>query len=554
MEEVLKVSVIVPVYNPGANIDDCISSLLDQTLESGEYEVIFVDDGSSDGTEARLDALAAEHEHVRVEHIPNSGWPGRPRNVGIEMAGGEYVYFVDNDDWLGKHALERLHRRALRDDADIVIGKVVGEGKFVPRPLFKRDRKDVTLEWPPLVRLLTPHKLFRKAMLDEHGIRFPEGRRRLEDHVFTMHAYFHARRISVLARYPCYHWVRRDDGQNASRGVFDAAGYYGNVREVLDLVDAHMEPGRLRDQVRAHWYRGKMLGRVGGRGFRRYPPEFKRQLYEEIRALALERYSEDVHEWLAFNLRVRSALLRAGRYDALVALAEWEGGLRGEVTVRSAKTRRRGVRVRIEGRIGGEHGPPAFERRGERILWVPPAELAGELPAEALDATEEVEKSRLDLLVARASGRPEFVLDSTAEVRLEPIPGGSGHVTPVLRAEAWVDPRTAAAEGRLGRGEWRIAAVLYGAGFGAPRTEAIRRGGGEPEPLVLTVTPGGRLIAPGWRSAALRRFPGLVQALGRLRSRVAPAATAPPTPSSRSATRSAARPSSSSQKVDANSR
>ena len=240
----LKVSAIVPVYNPGPNIDDCIESLLGQSLPSDEYEVIFVDDGSSDGTAARLDALAAEHEHVRVEHIPNSGWPGKPRNIGIEMARGEYVYFVDNDDWLGKGALKRLYNRAKRDEADIVIGKVVGEGKFVARSVFKRDRKDVTLEWAPLVRLLTPHKLFRKALLDEHGIRFPEGRRRLEDHVFTMHAYFHARSISVLAGYPCYHWVMRETEDNASYEELEPVGYYQNVREVLDLIDEHMEPGR----------------------------------------------------------------------------------------------------------------------------------------------------------------------------------------------------------------------------------------------------------------------------------------------------------------------
>ena len=109
---VLKVSVIVPVYNPGANIDECIDSLLGQSLPSEEYELIFVDDGSTDETPARLDALAAEHDNVRVEHIPNSGWPGKPRNLGIEMARGEFVYFVDNDDWLGKSALNRLYDRA----------------------------------------------------------------------------------------------------------------------------------------------------------------------------------------------------------------------------------------------------------------------------------------------------------------------------------------------------------------------------------------------------------------------------------------------------------
>src|SRR4051812_1252197 len=125
----MKVSAIVPVYNPGSDIDDCIRTLLDQSLLPADYEVIFVDDGSTDGTGERLEALAVAHANVRVEHIPNSGWPGRPRNVGLDMARGEFVYFVDNDDWVGHEALERCYERAVRDDVDIVIGKVVGHGK-----------------------------------------------------------------------------------------------------------------------------------------------------------------------------------------------------------------------------------------------------------------------------------------------------------------------------------------------------------------------------------------------------------------------------------------
>ena len=93
-----KVSVIVPVFNPGERIDPLLDSLLGQSLPAGEYELIFVDDGSTDGTGERLAALAAEHDHVRTIRIPNSGWPGRPRNVGIDAAQGEFVYFVDHDD------------------------------------------------------------------------------------------------------------------------------------------------------------------------------------------------------------------------------------------------------------------------------------------------------------------------------------------------------------------------------------------------------------------------------------------------------------------------
>src|SRR3954471_21039834 len=131
----MKVSAIVPVYNPGAGIDECISTLLDQSLSATDYEVIFVDDGSTDGTGERLDDLAAAHANVHVRHIPNSGWPGRPRNLGLDDAKGEFVYFVDNDDRIGREALERLYERAVRDAADVVVGKVVGHGKAVPREL-----------------------------------------------------------------------------------------------------------------------------------------------------------------------------------------------------------------------------------------------------------------------------------------------------------------------------------------------------------------------------------------------------------------------------------
>ena len=179
-------------------------------MPAGELELIFVDDGSTDATPARLDELAAAHRHVRVQHIPNSGWPGKPRNLGIDMAQGEYVFFADNDDWLEADAIERLHATAVQDRADIVIGKVVGHGKRVPLRIFESNLHGIGFDSDLLLGLLTPAKLFRRRLLDEGGLRFPEGRRRLEDHVLVLGAYFAAERISVLADRPVYHWMRRE--------------------------------------------------------------------------------------------------------------------------------------------------------------------------------------------------------------------------------------------------------------------------------------------------------------------------------------------------------
>jgi glycosyltransferase involved in cell wall biosynthesis len=524
----VKVSVIVPVYNPGSNIDHCISSLLGQSLPEDEYEVIFVDDGSTDETPARLDRLADEHRNVRVEHIPNSGWPGRPRNIGIDMARGEFVYFVDNDDWITPEALARLHATALENGSDIVVGKVVGHGKFVARSLFRQNRPDVTIEWPPLLRLLTPHKLFKKELLDEHGIRFPEGRRRLEDHLFVVHSYFHANRISILADYPCYHWVHRAEDVNASWRRLDPVGYFNNMREVLDLVEEHTEPGELRERMYAHWYRSKALARVGGGPFVRREPKYRHELYEEIRRLALERYGPEVDGLLPFNLRMRSMLLREGSYESLGVLAAFENELRADVTVREIRWEGKTLELELEARLGGERHPFTVTRRGARMDWIPPESLRAELPAEALDLTDELEKSQAQVLLRSKRNQTEFAVRTRSELVLVRAGDDPGAKQPVLVARAEIDPRKAAAGARLGAGDWQLHVNVVMAGFTAmadavrvpARTRFPLLARRDPKNLILTTTRDGRLVErPAFKRQAARRLPGLTKRWRRFRRR-----------------------------------
>src|SRR4051812_30474096 len=513
----VKVSAIVPVYNPGRNIDDCIRSLVhDQSLPAGEYEAIFVDDGSTDDTPARLDALAAEHAHVRVEHIPNSGWPGRPRNVGIDMARGEFVYFVDNDDWVGPEALERVHAAAVRDDADVVIGKVVGDGKYVPRGLFRRKRSGVTLEASPitLLSLLTPHRLYRKSLLDEHGIRFPEGRRRLEDHVFNVLAYLNARSVTILADYPVYHWVIHRGDTNVSYTPLEPAPYFQNVREVLDLVEEHFEPGPFREELRSHWYRGKMLGRIGGRRYQFMPrrdPEYRRELYEEVRKLALERFDASVDQWLAPSFRVRSHLLREGDFESLQALAAMEGGLRVEVKAQQP----RADAISFEARLTGDEAPLLFRRDGDRIVWLAPDGVA--LPDGWLDVTEALPGAKIEVTLRRTSDKTEYLLPSETALRLDDA--GDGAVVAVLAGEARLAPE-ALEGGPLPEGRWEVLAVMTVVGFTATNRVRDARSAA---PVKFDVDAAGRISRAGGRSEAraslagraARRMPGLARVVRR---------------------------------------
>jgi glycosyltransferase involved in cell wall biosynthesis len=514
----MKVSVIVPVYNPGAHIDDCIASLLDQSLPVDEYETIFVDDGSTDDTPARLDELAALHPHVRVEHIPNSGWPGTPRNVGIAMARGEFVYFVDNDDWIGREALERLYAMAVRDEADVVVGKVVGHGRRTSRPLFRRNRRGLGIDTPLLLAMLTPHKLFRRSFLEQHGIRFPEGRVRLEDHLFVVHAYLHTHRVSILADYPCYHWVLRSEEVNASSGHLEPVGYFENLRDVLDLVDEHVEPGRLHDRLYAHWYRTKLLGRVGGSAFLGREPGYGRKLYEEIHRLALERFGEGPERFLAFPTRLRASLLRADRVDALTTLAQLEGGLRARVRLEELRVERTGLELRMRAGVVGRAVPLRFVSRDERILLAPPEDLADALPHERLDATKPVSASKLDVML-RSQHHGEFLVRATTELELAAANGEAsidGEVEPLLNSVAAVDVGTAAAGQALEPDDWELHARVTIAGFQAE--QPIRHPASR-TPLVMRVDDQGQVRMLGLPAATLKRW--LVRQLVRARRRLA---------------------------------
>ncbi len=320
----LKVTVVVPVYNPGAALERSVASVLAQTMPPDSFEAIFVDDGSTDGSARRLDELAAAHRHISVVHIAASGGPGRPRNIGLERARGEYVQFLDADDRLGDRALDMLYDMGRRNGSDIVIGKLVSNWKGVHWGIFQRSYESCTIATAPLIENLTVSKMFRTAFIRENRIVFPEGLRLTEDQHFVVQAYLRAKVVSVLADEPCYFYCERDDGGNLSSEPLRPAAYCGNLLRILDLVIDEVEPGDLRSRLLRRFYRIEMLSRLAGASFVDSDPSYRRELFEAIRGLALDRIDDAVHDGLGPVNRLRSTLLRAGRLDDLVELARRE--------------------------------------------------------------------------------------------------------------------------------------------------------------------------------------------------------------------------------------
>lgn len=117
-----EISVIVPVYKVEAYLDRCVKSIINQTFT--DFELILVDDGSPDNCPKICDEWKKRDTRIHVIHKKNGGLSSA-RNVGLEIFKGNYVFFVDSDDWIEKDALEILYKVSKEKNADIVVGKHV---------------------------------------------------------------------------------------------------------------------------------------------------------------------------------------------------------------------------------------------------------------------------------------------------------------------------------------------------------------------------------------------------------------------------------------------
>ena len=120
----IKVSVIVPVYNVEAYLERCLDSLVKQTLE--EMEIIVVNDGTKDNSQAIIDRYAAAYPQKVISLIKENGGLSDARNYGIPYAHGEYIGFVDSDDYLNVTMYQKLYDRAAETDSDIVVCGIYG--------------------------------------------------------------------------------------------------------------------------------------------------------------------------------------------------------------------------------------------------------------------------------------------------------------------------------------------------------------------------------------------------------------------------------------------
>ncbi|MDT9700787.1 glycosyltransferase [Streptomyces sp. P17] len=484
----LKVSVVVPVHNAGDYLDRCAPSLLDQSIGREAYEIVYVDDGSTDGSGARLDRLAARHPHVRVFHQENSGWPGKPRNVGVRQARGEYVQFVDQDDELTPGALENLYRLAARNDSDIVLGRVVGT-MAPPSRVFKRTVDRCTAADAPLFESLTPHKMFRRAFLLDHGIEFPEGRVRLEDQLFMARAYVRAKTVSILST-PCYVWNRREDGANTSSSATTPETYYGHLRQVVEAVKEGTDPGPLRDHLLRRSYRVELLRPVTEPRVLQRTGEALDRYFTIVRRMALDSFPPGVREGLPAISRLRATLLEEGQLDSLIELARRVKAVKPRLAVDDIHWSRGRLHITTTLDMLRPDGEPLtlHERHGR--LYLDPGLLDGIKGAEDWEVRDPLAHADGELLTHDTARGQWWYPAEDLTPRTEPA--GTGRHRVVLSGTTVLDPLTLAAGDPLPPGThlvWASAQLL-----GVGRRARVVLEADRPRPETVAVGSPGRLI------------------------------------------------------------
>ncbi|WP_106976493.1 glycosyltransferase family 2 protein [Streptomyces sp. NRRL B-24484] len=431
-----QVSVVIPVYNAVDHLDECLQSILDQTLGRDRLEVVTVDDGSTDGSGEALDRWAAEHPQVTVVHQPNSGAPGGPRNRAIALARGEYLFFADPDDHLDTDALRRMVAAAERDGSDVVLGRIRGVGRSAAHIPFETGVTVGDVHTTRAVWSLTAHKLFRRSLVTEHGLRFAEGVRLAEEQAFVVPAYFLARAISVVADHDCYYLVQRDGFDHLTRQVVDPEPFYAQVRGAVETVLAHTRPGDAQDALLLRWVQEELLNRFRGE-FLDWSEDLRARYARESGAVLTDLVPDSVLTALPPLDRIRVRLLREGRLADLETLAR----LQQAGCPDHAAVHRDGRGYRVETRTAFTLPPGAFgpdEPRQSLLLRRTGGGPEVELPLPAADGALFTAGVRVDPAALPAPGSWQFLLRlrlgaGTYDMPLRPADlGPAGRTRPVL--------------------------------------------------------------------------------------------------------------------------
>jgi glycosyltransferase involved in cell wall biosynthesis len=304
----LKVSVAIPVYNAESHLEVGLDSLMHQTMNPAEFEVICVNDCSTDSSKEIIEHYQKKMPNlVLIDRETGSGAPCVPRNNAIDAARGEYILFMDNDDFLGEEALERLYNKAKENQADLAFGKYIGvNGRRVPASMFQNgNRLKASVLGDNLLYAIAPHKMFRVPFLNKYGFRFdPKVIAGNEDQLFVMQSYIAASVITVLADYPYYFVVKRGN-ENLSLKHFSAKKWLYALFRIMEFLEDFIKDETYRRNIkRAYFTRILQIERVRKQIISPdFTPEQRAEWLDETKRLIDTHFDNDLIRSMEPDLR-----------------------------------------------------------------------------------------------------------------------------------------------------------------------------------------------------------------------------------------------------------
>lgn len=253
MEKLL--SFVIPVYNVEKYLEQCLSSILQQCDD--RCEVVMIDDGSKDGSPAICDRFCQMYANARVVHIPNGG-NSAARNMGVDLAEGKYICFVDSDDYIDSEAVAKILAWMEHHEADICfleITKVFADGKMVPmgeglagEQLQGKSKEQVLsfMATCPKYPGGPVAKLIRRKFLIKNNIRFPADRRLCEDLFYTLDMYLAAEAFDALD-FPYYYYRQNVAGSITS--TVTPRYYFDKARFVSYIVEEFCDGKKPKDSI-----------------------------------------------------------------------------------------------------------------------------------------------------------------------------------------------------------------------------------------------------------------------------------------------------------------
>ena len=507
-----RISVVVPFYNNGDVLGDCLQSIAAQTFS--DLEVIMVDDGSTDHGPGVARKWAAADPRFTLAQSPRGG-PGGARNRGIEQARGEFLAFVDADDMLPPHAYEVLLHTLESSGSDFVSGAVnrIGTEGVYPSALHARAIKGrkigahVTRSPELLYDITSWNKLFRRSFWDANGLRYPEGVV-FEDVQLMTKAHVLARAVDVIPDY-VYYWRERAAGElSITQNRTDIQNLRDRVTALL-AIDAFLRGHAPARTLRQHqrkalvndlWLYVRDLYRVSGDYLTEYFDLMNSYLDQVSRRVFATLPATHKLAYYLTRRRLRSQLLdfitwQLDQKVATIPVVRRHGRLRADLPFRTDKE------LKIPSRVYRPYWrdlDPYVEV--ESVTWQRGnLVIAGLAYVPSIDISKRRYTSKIVILRPRRRFRPPVVslADSWQHPRATQISGQEHYDYAWAGFRSEISSRWFRLAGRWLTGDWDCFILVRGHGVWRPARLHSPALGDAGRPGVLEPVPGVQ-VRPTW--------------------------------------------------------